>query len=199
MAKIKTGGSKHKKMAKKHTEPIKRKTRFKNESEPCEMYAIVTKNFGQGRIEVTCNDEQVRNCVIRNKFKGRNKRTNKIYVGGNVLVGLRDWETHRDSKKEICDLLEVYNNSEAKDLQKDSSFNHKFFKIVSQNFEKKEEDDQDDNAVDYGFEFIRPSQVNNDDDEEEFNTHENKKVKFEKVKDEPSPFKDNGEIDFSLI
>lgn len=202
MVKNKTGGSKHKKMAKKHNEPIKRKTRFKDASEPCEMYALVTKNFGQGRIEVTCNDEKVRICVIRNKFKGRNKRTNKIYVGGNVLVGLRDWETSRDGKKENCDLLEVYDNSESKDLQKDSSFNHKFFKIVSQNFEKKEEDEQDDNDVDYGFEFIRPSQMNNDennDDEEEFNTNENKKVKFEKVKDESSPFKDNGEIDFSLI
>lgn len=202
MVKNKTGGSKHKKMAKKHNEPIKRKTRFKNPSESCEMYAIVTKNFGQGHIEVSCNDEKVRICVIRNKFKGRNKRTNKIYVGGNVLIGLRDWETSRDNKKEKCDLLEVYNNNEAKDLQKDISFNHKFFKMVSQSFEKKEEDDQEDNTNDYGFEFIRPSQLNNDNDDtndEKIDSSQNKKVKFQLVKEDPSPFKDNGEIDFSLI
>ena len=203
MVKNKTGGSKHKKMARKNAEPVVKKTRFKDQSEKCEVYAVVTKNFGQGNCEVTCNDEKVRLCVIRNKFKGRNKRSNKIFIGCYVLVGLRDWETSRDGKKEKCDLLEVYDNSQARDLQKDKTFNKKYFKTLFQD-ESSEKNDENKylNHEDDGFEFIRAgdnSQIENEDDGE--NDNMNRKIKFEdeEEQEETLVIKDNGEIDFDLI
>ena len=124
-----TGGSRHKKQARKNhnASQVRQKTRLKNPSEDCEMYAIITKNFGQGNCEVKCNDGEERMCVIRNKFKGRNKRNNRVDVGVRVLVGLRDWEV-RASGKERCDLLEVYDDREYEDLKQDVNFNVKLLK-----------------------------------------------------------------------
>lgn len=120
-----TGGSRHKKQARKNhnASSIHKKTRLKDAKEDCEMYAIVSKNFGQGNCEVLCNDGEHRICVIRNKFKGRNKRNNMIDIGVRVLAGLRDWEVRAEGKMEKCDLLEVYNNREFEDLKKDPNFN----------------------------------------------------------------------------
>ena len=88
MVKNTTGGSRHKRQARKNmnTQQVRKKTRLKDPKEPCELYAVITKNFGQGNCEVLCNDNVKRMCVIRNKFKGRNKRSNRVDVGGRVLV-----------------------------------------------------------------------------------------------------------------
>jgi len=69
------GGNRHKKMARKNLneDNTKTKTRLADPKEPCEMYATVTRMFGQGNCQVLCNDGKTRICVIRNKFKGRNK------------------------------------------------------------------------------------------------------------------------------
>jgi len=56
-------------------------------------------------------------CVIRGKFKGRNKRSNQIIEGGFVLVGLRDWEIVKPGKLPKCDLLEVYSRDQQNDLK----------------------------------------------------------------------------------
>ena len=125
MVKNTTGGSRHKRQARKNmnTQQVRKKTRLKDPKEPCEIYAVITKNFGQGNCEVLCNDNVKRMCVIRNKFKGRNKRSNRVDVGGRVLVGLRDWEVRASSKMEKCDLLEVYDSRELEDLKKDPNYN----------------------------------------------------------------------------
>ena len=120
-----TGGSRHKRQARKNTnaQQVRKKTRLKDPKEKCEMYAVITRNFGQGNCEVLCNDSTKRMCVIRNKFKGRNKRSNRVDVGVRVLVGLRDWEVRASSKMEKCDLLEVYDSRELEDLKKDPNYN----------------------------------------------------------------------------
>ena len=131
-----TGGSRHKKQARKNVnaQQVKHKTRLKDPKEPCEMYGIITKNFGQGNCEVRCNDGTERLCIIRNKFKGRNKRGNRVDVGIRVLVGLRDWEIRAKDKKEKCDLLEVYDNRELDDLKKDPNFNEKLLKSEQESY-----------------------------------------------------------------
>ena len=125
MVKNKMGGSRHKKQASKNFKQsdVQIKTRLKNPKEPCEQYAIVTKNFGQGNCEVLCNDKIKRLCVIRNKFRGRNKRSNQVNLGSRILVGLRDWEVRSSKSKERCDLLEVYLNKQLDDLKRDPNFN----------------------------------------------------------------------------
>ena len=130
MVKNTNGGSRHKKQARKNinAQQVIRKTRLKDPKEPCEVYGIVNKNFGQGNCEVMCNDGVLRLCIIRNKFKGRNKRGNRIDVGGRVLVGLRDWELRSGNKREKCDLLEVYDTRELQDLKKDVNFNDKLLR-----------------------------------------------------------------------
>ena len=125
------------------------------------MYAIVTKNFGQGNCEVLCNDTKHRMCVIRYKFKGRNKRSNRVDVGVRVLVGLRDWEVRAASKKEKCDLLEVYDSRELEDLKKDPTFNDALL--------RSDEEKMDDRNGDSMFSFVRGDMIEEETNEETTN------------------------------
>ena len=104
------GGSRHKKMASKDTKSSTMfRIRYVDPNEPSEMYAIVTNVYGGGMLEVKCNDGVRRLCVIRRKFKGRNKRDNQISINSILIVGLRDWEVVQRNKKQKVDLLYVYN------------------------------------------------------------------------------------------
>ena len=82
-----------------------------------EMYAAVTKVFGNGMCEVMCNDSKTRLCIIRNKFRGRGKRDNTITLGAWIMVGIRSWESNSEAKLQKCDLLEVYNEGEKQKLK----------------------------------------------------------------------------------
>ena len=53
-------------------------TKLRLAKEDGEMYAKVTKLFGNGMAEILCNDKVVRLLIIRRRFKGRNKRDNMI-------------------------------------------------------------------------------------------------------------------------
>ena len=86
------------------------KTRFSQD--PCEMYAAVTKEYGNGRCLVKCIDGVERSMVIRKKFKGRGKRGCYVKSGSWVLVGIRDWESRNAKSVEVCDLLEVYSKED---------------------------------------------------------------------------------------
>jgi|TARA_B110001450_G_scaffold246286_3_gene260192 initiation factor 1A len=111
MVKNKTGGNKAKKQGRKHISvPQNRNTRFAKEDG--EMYAVITKIHGGPNCEAICNDGITRMCVIRNKFRGRDKKDNTITSNCWVLIGIRDWEVVAKGKLEKCDLLEVYNNTE---------------------------------------------------------------------------------------
>jgi hypothetical protein len=63
-----------------------------------------------------CTDGKVRLCVIRNKFRGRDKRDNTISPNVWVLVGIRDWEA-RIGKPQKCDLLEVYSDGDREKIK----------------------------------------------------------------------------------
>ena len=79
MVKNTKGGNKAKKMARKQKAPISQeKIRFSSNDN--EIYASVTKYYGNGRLLITCNDGVERQCIIRKKFRGRNKRGNFIII-----------------------------------------------------------------------------------------------------------------------
>lgn len=180
------GGNRHKKMARKNVQDsdIKIKTRYPDSKEPCEMYASVIKLFGQGNCEVICNDNVVRLCIIRKKFKGRNKSRNFITNNTKILVGLRDWEKSQVSKREKCDLLEVYDRNQYGDIQRDKNYNSKIlnqYEIVTQNVsEEKSNSTIPDDEL---FEFIRSD-------------NENKITKNDEIN---SGINDDNEIDFDNI
>ena len=85
--------------------------------DPAEVYAGCSKIYGGANIEVKCVDGVDRLCIMRNKFRGRGKRDNVITVGTWLLVGLRDFETVKEGKRENCDLLEVYKDYDKEKLQ----------------------------------------------------------------------------------
>ena len=63
-------------------------------------------------------------CVIRRKFRGRNRRDNNIVLNGMVLVGIREWEHLAAGKKPKVDLLYCYSGGQLEDLKRAKGFNH---------------------------------------------------------------------------
>lgn len=106
MVKNLTGGNKSKRFASKNTSNVSGKVR-KSMCED-EVYAVVDKMCGGNIciVKIKKSDDSY-HCVIRGKFRGRNKSSNIIKPGSWVLVGMRDWES--SSRNKCCDLLEVYN------------------------------------------------------------------------------------------
>jgi initiation factor 1A len=117
MVKNKTGGSRHKKQARKNVNaPVSKKLRLAKEDG--EMYAKVETIYGNGMAEVLCEDNVRRLLILRRKFMGRNKRDNYISVNGVLLVGRRLWSVVSGNKKEKVDLLYVYSDGNVEDLKK---------------------------------------------------------------------------------
>lgn len=110
------GGNKAKRQGRKHTQGNTSSATRRAASED-EKYGIITKVYGGGRAEVKCIDGVFRLLIIRNKFKGRNKRDNTICLNTWVLAGLRSWEVRRADDRENCDLLEVYNSGNVEELK----------------------------------------------------------------------------------
>ena len=123
MGKNTKGGSGHKKMGKKFLKPMNFSRRIR-EPVKGEMLAKVTNVNGGAICEVYCNDKVARQMVIRNKFRGRNKRDNNVSIGTIVLVGLRDWQVLNGKKKEKVDLLYVYNSSQMEEIKKIKGLNN---------------------------------------------------------------------------
>jgi initiation factor 1A len=124
MVKNTKGGKSHKKMASKNFKEGMRRHKLRKVREEGEDYAIVIKNSGGGHCVVKCNcDGKERTCVIRGKFKGRNKRSNQLSEGGFVLIGIRDWEIVKPGKLPKCDLLEVYNRDQYGELKEIKEIN----------------------------------------------------------------------------
>lgn len=123
MVKNKVGGSRHKKLARKNVRDTGQSIKMRYATEG-ESYARVTRHFGGGNVEVQCNDGMMRLCIIRKKFRGRNKRDNNIKVDSMILVGLREWEVIAANKKPKVDLLYVYNDSQLKRLKEAKGLNY---------------------------------------------------------------------------
>ena len=135
MVKNTKGGKSHKKMASKNFKANQRRPKLRKIREEGEDYAIVIKISGGGCLVCQCNgDRKDRTCIIRGKFKGRNKRSNHIKEGGIILVGLRDWEIIKPGKLPKCDLLEVYGGEQMDEIKK-----LKEFTLLDEVIEKEEE------------------------------------------------------------
>ena len=106
------GGSSHKKQARSNVDNTKRKTFVRTAREEGEIYAHVNKNFGNGMCNVVDMNGKEYLCIIRGKFRGKDKKSNKLEVGSWVLVGTREWESTKQDTKPKCDLLEIYNKDE---------------------------------------------------------------------------------------
>lgn len=145
MVKNKTGGNKSKKSARKFSNPTITNRKLRLAEEEGETYATVIKLLGGANCEVVTNDGITRLCVIRNKFRGRDKRDNTIAPGVWILVGIRDWEARVGSEQK-CDLLEVYTSSEKDKLKKMTALN------LSHIIKASEEDDEKSGHNDIVFE-----------------------------------------------
>lgn len=123
MVKNKSGGSRHKKMARKNVKDygVAIKTRFPSCAD--EIFARVIRMNGQGTCEVICNDNERRLCYIRQKFSGRHKRDNFINIDTMLLVGKREWATNSKKKLPKVDLLYVYGKSQFEQLRNAKGFN----------------------------------------------------------------------------
>ena len=120
-------------------QPIRKTLRLANHREPCEIYARVTNIYGGANIGVICNDGVERLCILRRKFRGRNKRDNQISINKILLVGKRDWEVVAPKKKEKVDLLYVYSDYQYEQLRNDKTITQHIWKEVEE--EMKEEED----------------------------------------------------------
>ena len=116
MVKNTAGGNKAKGFARKNTNS-KSEAKLRLSENENEKYAMVEKMNGNGMCDVLCIDGVVRLLHIRGKFRGRGKRDNVIDKSSWLLVGIRDYESVKEGKKQNCDLLEVYNDNEKNKLK----------------------------------------------------------------------------------
>jgi hypothetical protein len=123
MTKNQCGGNRAKKQARKHVnndaaaaaDPSKLHVRVS--LDPAEMYACVSKVYGNGMCQVFTLQGGVEYlCFIRSKFRGRFKRDNTVSPNTWVLVGARTWASTTAGKRPECDLLEVYSSLELEQL-----------------------------------------------------------------------------------
>lgn len=180
MVKNKSGGSKHKKMARKHvnaSSSIPRKLR--EVKEKGEIYGRIVKVEGGSNFGVLCNDNVLRLLVVRKKFRGRNKRDNNLKIDTMVMVGLRDWEVRSGKKREKVDLLEVYNSNQIELIKKLKNIN---LEILPESEQLQESDNPFDIDSNYSNELLDEEAA------EELNKKINKKldtVNEEKEVDDP--------------
>jgi initiation factor 1A len=164
MVKNVKGGSGHKSQARKFasTGASKQGSKLRVVEEEGEIYAQITKMFGNGMCDALCIDEVTRLCIIRGKFRGRGKRDNTLRVGSWVLAGKREWESEKKDEKEKCDLLEVYSDFDIERLKKSVHENWKIFANL----------DVGKSAADTGDETFVFSNTNNDEYERVMQTLE---------------------------
>jgi len=124
MVKNTHGGNKSKGMARKNMVSSTEKRTLRLSTCEHEKYAVVTKLLGNGMFYTTTSEGHELLGHIRNKFKGRSRRGNDISIGTIILAGLRDWEAPNFKD---CDLLEVYDPNEVKQLRLISTIDFTLF------------------------------------------------------------------------
>ena len=114
------GGSKAKKKGRKYfkNKNIGKEKGVRLVDDDSEFYAIVKKVYSSQLVDVVDTKNVLYKCHIGGKFRGYNSKDNKLKYGSWVLAGIRDWEVRDISKTSHCDLLEVYNDNEIKNLKK---------------------------------------------------------------------------------
>jgi len=140
------GGSGHKKFANKSFN-TPRNNKLRMSEDDGEIYAIVTKMLGNGMFYCHCIDGIDRLGHIRGKFSGRGKRDNIVDMGKWVLIGLREWDKSsilNPKKKQQCDLLEIYSDTDKMRLRECVSND---WKILDDNDVSNKEEHNDDGFV----------------------------------------------------
>jgi initiation factor 1A len=112
-----TGGTGTKSLARKFQNNNNNNNSIRLAQDEFERYGVVSKLLGNSMCTITFNDGSTLLGHIRNKFSGRNKRSNLISYLSFVLVGLR----HFESPFKNCDILEVYNDNDVSFLSQLSS------------------------------------------------------------------------------
>ena len=121
MPRVKRGNNRKAKQQRRGGGDDDNKKFIRKPKESAEVYAKVTRHFGQGNVEVICDDGVTRLCVIRKKFRGRRKRSNEIKVNSILLVGRREWEVVGAEKRQKVDLLFVYSKEQVARLKKEEN------------------------------------------------------------------------------
>jgi translation initiation factor IF-1 len=110
MVKNTSGGTKTKGLARKHIRQGGVSAKLRIPENELEKVVYVSKMLGNGMCEVYTNDNIRLIAHIRNKFKGRQKRSNTITANSYILIGLRDWENPYKN----CDVIFVYDETHFK-------------------------------------------------------------------------------------
>jgi hypothetical protein len=186
MVKNKKGG-KHKHMARKHVNINNFRRKIREPKEIGEMIARIIKVEGGSNFEVLCNDEKRRLLVVRQKFKGRNKRDNSLKIDTMVMIGLREWQVVSNKKREKVDLLEVYNTDQLPELKKISKINLDIFPAGEQSI--KAED------IPFEMDFNGSNELLDEDAMEELN----KNIEKKKEEKEVGEKKENMDFDWDDI
>jgi len=183
MVKNTTGGTGTKSLARKHQNKHNNILRLPE----CELesFAVVTKMLGNGRCEVFTNDNNCLSAIIRNKFRGRQKRHNIISPNSIVLIGLHEWE--RPIKN--CDVLSIYNENEIDILLQNPRFDitNLIRKRISGNFNNNSSNVENDDV-------LFTNDVDDDSADEETN-----KTKTKKTQEEEFILDDSEQIDIDDI
>lgn len=107
MVKNTSGGTRTKGLARKHVNSSNTTaTTIRLPDNELEQIVYVNKMLGNGMCEVYNNDDVRLIAHIRNKFRGRHKRSNNINANSYILIGLREWETPYKN----CDVIFVYDD-----------------------------------------------------------------------------------------
>jgi len=185
MVKNRTGGTGTKSLARKHQSNGNNLLRFP-ECE-LELFAVVTKMLGNGRCEVFTNDNHQYSAIIRNKFRGRQKRHNIISINSIVLIGLHDWE----KPVKNSDILSIYNENEIDILLQNPRFDitNLIKKRISGNFNTNATDNNNDDV-------LFTNDIDDDSEEEETN---NIKINKNKKNEEEFVLDNSEEIDIDDI
>lgn len=113
MVKNTTGGTKTKGLARKHVNAAGGGSKLKIPEDELEVIVYVNAMLGNGMCEVF-NNEGIRFIAhIRNKFKGRHKRSNLITKNSLILCGYRDWENPYKN----LDVIFIYDDNNIKALR----------------------------------------------------------------------------------
>jgi translation initiation factor 1A len=149
MVKNVNGGSKAKCQGRKYASSSKQSRALRLSTDECELYAHVTAYLGNGMCYVGCDDGIERLCHIRGKFRGRGKRDNLVTLGSWLLIGLREWATESTTakKKQECDLLEVYSDSDKETLRDIKNVNWSLFASAARENTNDGTADKDDELV----------------------------------------------------
>lgn len=111
MVKNTNGGNRAKQYARKLSNTTTSKDTFCLSTNNFEKYVQVETLLGGNQLLCITLDNKIIRCIIRKKFRGRNRRDNLIEIGTWLLVGIHDWSP------DTADVLYVYSTSDKIRLQ----------------------------------------------------------------------------------